>query len=74
MNKRGHHLPREEYILRSREYCKRGHELPQARLTIEQVKEARQYNKTAKQLAAEFGCHYRTIEKIRHCHTWVQIK
>ena len=74
MRKRGHHLPREQYILRADEYCKRGHDLPQTKLTTEQVKEAREYNKTAKQLAAEFGCHYRTIEKIRAYETWRHVK
>lgn len=44
----------------------------QAKLTpaaVEQIRSAGYY-KTARQLAAEFGVHYRTIEKVRSGETW----
>jgi len=51
---------------------KRGNELPQAKLTPEKVTAIREnrHGKTRKQLAAEFGVHYRTIEKIHYGETW----
>lgn len=50
----------------------RGEDLPQARLTAAKVRviRAEQHSKTAKQQAAEFGVHFRTIEKVRSFETW----
>ena len=63
------------------EYCnggakltaKRGSELPHAKLDLVKVKAIRlnKHGKTAKQLALEFGVHYRTIEKVRAWEIWV---
>lgn len=39
---------------------------------VEQIRSAGYY-KTARQLAAEFGVHYRTIEKIRSMETWTEV-
>jgi hypothetical protein len=52
--------------------CKRGSDLPQTKLTIEQVQKIRENRKgkTARALAEEFGVHFRTIEKIRAGETW----
>ena len=51
--------------------AKRGADLPQTKLTPEQVETIKinRYGKTAKQLAADHGVHFRTIEKIRHRET-----
>ena len=45
-----------------------GNALPHARLDPDAVRAIRAagYRKTAKQLADEYGVHYRTIEKVRH--------
>lgn len=49
----------------------RGNDLPHARLDPVKVLAIRaSSDKTAKQLAAEFGVHYRTIEKVRAYETW----
>ena len=54
----------------------RGSDLPHAKLTEQCVIAIRQNvsGKTAKQLAEEFGVHYRTIEKVRSYETWSHIK
>lgn len=45
---------------------------PNAKLKPEQVSSIRQnrYGRTARQLADEYGVHFRTIEKIRAFETW----
>ena len=45
---------------------------PNAKLKPEQVRAIRmnRHGKTAKALAAEYGVHYRTIEKVRSYETW----
>jgi len=52
--------------------CKRGNDLPQAKLDADKVRAIRQnrHGKTAKCLAAEYGVHIRTIDKIRDHVTW----
>ena len=42
------------------------------KLTPSQVDEIRQagYRQTARQLAEQYGVHFRTIEKVRHGQTW----
>jgi len=54
----------------------RGDALPHARLTDDCVREIRanMRGKTAKQLAEQFGVHYRTIEKVRSYETWSHVK
>mgnify|MGYP003427074103 CR=1 FL=1 len=53
----------------------RGRDLPQSRLTESDVRAIRinRNGKTAKQLASDFGVHYRTIEKARAYETWTHI-
>jgi hypothetical protein len=56
----------------ARAMAKRGNSLPHAKLDAAKVKAIREnrQGKTAKQLADEFGVHYRTIEKVRYMETW----
>lgn len=53
----------------------RGERLPHAKLTEDAVRAIRAnvQGKTAKELAAQFGVHIRTIEKVRHFETWGHI-
>jgi hypothetical protein len=53
----------------------RGNALPHARLTPDLVRDIRANRQglTARQWAATIGCHYRTIEKVRHYETWIHI-
>lgn len=53
----------------------KGRDLPQSKLTPEIVRmiRANKLGKTAKQLGAEIGVHYRTIEKVRHYETWSHV-
>lgn len=50
----------------------RGEALPHARLNVQKVRaiRAQRYIKTAKQQAAEFGVHFRTVEKVLSYETW----
>jgi hypothetical protein len=51
--------------------AKRGSDLPHTKLTPDQVAAIRinRHGKTAKTLAADYGVHHRTIEKIRYRET-----
>ena len=51
--------------------AKRGADLPHTKLTPDQVQSIRinRHGKTAKALAADYGVHHRTIEKIRYGET-----
>jgi hypothetical protein len=53
----------------------RGNRLPHARLNPEAVRQIRANvrGRTARQLADEFGVHFRTIEKVRSFETWGHI-
>lgn len=55
--------------------CKRGNELPQAKLNPELVREIRENvnGLTAKQWAGKLGLHYRIIESVRHRTRWAHI-
>ena len=66
-------MNREEYTQRSREFASRGERRPNAVLNADRVRLIRSGQHTRKQLAAMFGCHYRTIEKVRHYETWTHI-
>jgi len=54
----------------------RGERLPHSKLKQDDVRRIRQniFGKTAKQLADEFGVHYRTVEKVLYYETWSHIK
>lgn len=79
-------LERGEYLSRTREFAKRGQDLPQTKLLDLQVaairsaarqrKSLRQHirdNLSNEALAKQFGVHVRTIEKILQHHTWAHI-
>lgn len=69
-------MSRHEYVLwGAKAHAKRGNQLPQSRLTPDLVRaiRANEEHLTAKQLAAQIGVHYRTIEKVRHFETWGSI-
>jgi len=73
---RGHHnLTRKEWLDKAHLFCARGSQLPQTKLTEEQVKEIRENRKgkIARELADQFHVHIRTIEKIRAFQTWKHI-
>ena len=55
------------------QHARRGTDLPHARLTPDLVREIRANRKglTARQWAKSIGCHYRTVEKVRHYETWI---
>jgi hypothetical protein len=66
-------MTRTEYMLIGRIVCaRRGADLPQSRLTVDAVRAIRAIGlaKTARQLAIEYGVHYRTIEKVRSYESW----
>jgi hypothetical protein len=79
-------LDREEYISRAREFAKRGQDLPQTKLLdleVHSIKSAarqreklRAYikdNLSNAALAAQYGVHVRTIEKILQHETWSHV-
>lgn len=55
--------------------AKRGTDLPHARLNPAAVREIRENTKglTAKQWAAKYGVHQRTIDKVRDYRSWVHV-
>lgn len=65
-------MTRTEYLQRAREIAPRGNRLPHARLTPDDVRAIRRnyHGRTARQLAAQYGVHHRTIEKVRAYETW----
>lgn len=66
-------MTRHEYAMwGAKAMAVRGEALPHAKLTEAKAREIRDNPKgmTARQLAVEYGVHYRTIEKVRHYETW----
>ena len=60
-----------------REYCARGTALPQAILNDEKVRVIRIRNRMGvprHKLAAEYGVHLRTIDKVCTYETWKQVR
>ena len=57
------------------ESARRGNALPHARLTPALVKEIRANRQglTARKWADRLHIHYRTVEKVRHYETWIQV-
>lgn len=71
-----HNITRREYLQNTIQYTKRGNELPHAKLDADKVRKIRiavDAGATSKSLAAEYGVHIRTIEKIRSYETWVHV-
>jgi hypothetical protein len=71
-----HDLNREQWEIRRHEFVARGNELPQTKLTADQVKAARaryrRFSKTdgAPAIARSLGVHVRTVEKFLRRETW----
>jgi hypothetical protein len=77
-NRRGskHNISRRDYLCDSLKYAKRGNDLPQSKLCADKVRKIRieiESGATSKSLAAEYGVHIRTIDKIRSYKTWVHV-
>jgi hypothetical protein len=70
------HLPRQEYLLRAREFAQRGTDRHNAKLNPAKVRLIRSNpeGKTMKQLSLDFGVHKATIEKVVYFHTWVNVE
>ena len=72
-----HKIDRDEWTRRSREFVKRGEDLPQSKCTVELVRKMRaEYrygckNWGAPALARRYGLHVRTVEKIIAQETWI---
>lgn len=69
-------MNREDYRLYGAKACAlRGEKLPHSKLDAEKVRYVRKNPKgmTAKQLAAKFGVHKRTIDKVRDGETWQNV-
>lgn len=68
-------MTRDEYIAQAIAINPRGSDLPHSRLCPDRVRYIRRNpaGRTAKQLAAELGVHWRTIEKVRHYLTWRRV-
>jgi len=66
-------MKRHEYLTRAREFASRGSARPNAVMNDQRVRLIRASTETAKKLAAQFGCHYRTVEKVRQYETWTHI-
>jgi len=79
-------MTRDEYLIRQREFQPRGTDLPQSKLTPEQVpairsaatqrENLRQYirdNLSNEALAEQYGVHRRTIEKVLSGDSWSHV-
>jgi predicted DNA-binding transcriptional regulator YafY len=79
-------MDRDEYTIRAREFCKRGMDLPQSKLTpieVDAIRSAARQRENLRKhirenlsneaLAREFGVHYRTIEKVLQGVSWVHV-
>jgi len=79
-------MDRTEYTLRAREFCKRGMDLPQSKLTpleVDAIRSAARQRESLRKhikdnlsndaLAQAFGVHVRTIEKVMQGHTWSHV-
>jgi hypothetical protein len=66
---------RADYLPRACEFARRGNECTNAKLNPDRVRQIREnrYGWTTKRFAKEFGCHYRTIEKVQYFETWTHV-
>ena len=73
-----HNINRDEYLTSAILYAPRGTELPHAKLNDQKVRELRAKYRlrvvTAKDLAAEYGVHVRTIEKVLRFESWRHVR
>jgi len=79
-------MKRDEYLSRTREFCRRGTDLPQSKLTDDDVRKIRELHKykideikrlndslSMSAIADKFDVHVRTIEKIVSFQTWKHV-
>lgn len=71
-----HGITRDEWRLTSTMYCRRGNDLPQARLNPELVREIRRNPNgwSARRWADELGVHVRTVEKVQRGLSWRHVR
>lgn len=80
-------MKRAEYLQRSREFAKRGSDLPQTKLNEKLVRQIRKEHaealrriaeirrqSTANVLASRYGVHVRTVEKVLSYETWRHVR
>lgn len=69
-------MNRDEYRASAHLYCRRGNDLPHARLTPDLVREIRLNVRgwTARQWAESLGLHQRTIDGVRSFRTWRHVR
>jgi hypothetical protein len=69
-------MTRADYLACPHLYCRRGNDLPHARLTPDLVREIRRTasSRTARQWAESLGLHVRTIEGVRSFRTWRHVR
>lgn len=71
-----HGINREEWRQTARAYCRRGNDLPQARLNPELVRRIRcnPNGWSARRWAEELGMHVRSIEKVQQHRSWGHVE
>lgn len=69
-------MNREEYLIRVHEFCKRGTELPGAKINDDIVREIRtnRHGLTDKQQAEKYGVHHQLVYKIRKRERWSHVR
>lgn len=65
-----HNIDRNEWSIRSREFCKRGEELPHSRLTWRAVRSIRRSSEPYAVLARRYNVHVNTIWKVKSYDSW----
>lgn len=75
-HKSRHKISREEWRQTAQAYCRRGNDLPQARLNPELVRKIRRNPQgwTARRWAEELGMHVRSIEKVQRRESWAHVE
>ncbi len=69
-------MTREEYLMVAHQLTTRGTDRHNAVLNEDRVRAIRvnRHGWTTKRWAAEFGCHYRTVEKVLAFETWAHVR
>jgi hypothetical protein len=69
-------IPRDEYIIRAHEFCKRGEDLPGAKINEDIVREIRanRHGLTDKKQAEKYGISESLVLKIRHRERWSHVQ
>lgn len=68
-------MNRHDYLCRASDFASKGTDRHNAKLDPDKVRLIRSNpkGKTPKQLALDFGVHYRTIEKVIYLETWTHV-